>query len=150
MKHKVSVLLVVGLLAGLLTLPAYASENEVEQETQIIHTQYGEIQVDTALTVQDLTLYSNTKSAEKTATYRYDGSVIAKVTLEATFGYDGQTAWVDSADASHVTYGGWSYGSERIYDSGNRARVTAELSRLLAGDVPVDISITCTPSGQIS
>ena len=93
-KRKLSILLAVGLIAGSLALPSYAATGETVQEVQTIQTQYGEIQVETVLTVRDTALYSKTKSAEKTSTYRYAGSVIAKVTLEATFGYDGDSAWV--------------------------------------------------------
>ena len=140
MKRKMSILLAVGLIAGSLALPSYAATGEVVQEVQSIQTQYGEIQVETVLT----------KSAEKTSTYRYAGSVIAKVTLEATFGYDGDSAWVVSTDSSYTTSGGWNYQSERISESGNQAELTAKLTKLGAGTTYVDISLSCTPSGQIS
>ncbi len=55
-----------------------------------------------------------------------------------------------SADGSHVTYSGWSYGSEQIADSGNRARLTARLSHSGDSPIPVSLSLSCTPSGQIS
>lgn len=150
MKRKVSVLLATGLLVGLMAVPSYATSEEVVQETQVIYTQYGEIQVDITLEFQDLALYSTTRRAVKTATYHYDGNVIAEVTLDATFGYDGEDVWVEEADTSHTTYRGWSYGSERITESGGVARVTARLTHLLDSPVPVDVSITCTPSGTIS
>ena len=150
MKRKLSILLAVGLIAGSLALPSYAATAETVQEIQTIQTQYGEIQVETVLTVRDTALYSKTKSAEKTSTYRYAGSVIAKVTLEATFGYDGDSAWVVGTDSSHTTSGSWSYQNERISESGNKAELTAKLTKLGAGTTYVDISLSCTPSGQIS
>ena len=151
MNHKLSILLAVGLLAGSLVVPSHASMLEVEPEIQMIQTQYGEIRVETVLNVRDTEFYSSsTRSAEKTSTYRYGGNVIAQVTLEATFGYDGQDAWVKNTDTSYVTYSGWSCGKERITDSGNRAHLTAELTHFFDSPIPVDISMTCTPSGQIS
>ena len=71
MKRKLSILLAVGLIAGSLALPSYAATAETVQEVQTIQTQYGEIQVETVLTVRDTAFYSKTKSAEKTSTYRY-------------------------------------------------------------------------------
>lgn len=150
MKRKLSILLAVGLIAGSLALPSYAATGEAVQEVQTIQTQYGELQVETVLTVRDTASYSQTKSAEKTSTYRYAGSVIGKVTLEATFGYDGDSAWVVSTDSSHTTSGGWNYQSERISESGNQAELTAKLTKLGAGTTYVNISLSCTPSGQIS
>ena len=150
MKRKLSILLAVGLIAGSLALPSYAATGETVQEVQTIQTQYGEIQVETVLTVRDTALYSKTKSAEKTSTYRYAGSVIAEVTLEATFGYDGDSAWVVNADSSHSTSGGWSYKNEQISESSNRAKLTAELTHIIFETMQVNISMTCTPSGQIS
>lgn len=150
MKRKMSILLAVGLIAGSLALPSYAATGEVVQEVQSIQTQYGEIQVETVLTVRDTAPYSQTKSAEKTSTYRYAGSVIAKVTLEATFGYDGDSAWMVSTDSSHTTSGGWSYKNEQISESSNRAKLTAELTHIVFETMQVNISLSCTPSGQIS
>ena len=150
MKRKMSILLAVGLIAGSLALPSYAATGEAVQKVQTIQTQYGEIQVETVLTVRDTAPYSQTKRAEKTSTYRYAGSVIAKVTLEATFGYDGDSAWVVSTDSSHTTSGGWSYKNEQISESSNRAKLTAELTHIIFGKMQVTISLSCTPSGQIS
>ena len=106
--------------------------------------------METVLTVRDTAPYSQTKRAEKTSTYRYAGSVIAKVTLEATFGYDGDSAWVVSTDSSHTTSGGWSYKNEQISESSNRAKLTAELTHIIFETMQVNISLSCTPSGQIS
>ena len=72
MKRKLSILLAVGLIAGSLALPSYAATAETVQEVQTIQTQYGEIQVETVLTVRDTALYSKTKSAEKTCDCQSD------------------------------------------------------------------------------
>ena len=56
MKRKLSILLAVGLIAGSLALPSYAATAETVQEVQTIQTQYGEIQVETVLTVRDTAL----------------------------------------------------------------------------------------------
>lgn len=61
-----------------------------------------------------------------------------------------QTIWVVGTDSSHTTSGSWSYQNERISESGNKAELTAKLTKLGAGTTYVDISLSCTPSGQIS
>ena len=63
---------------------------------------------------------------------------------------DGKTAWVSNASSSHTTYSGWSYGSEKITKSGGTASLTGTLSHLLHRNIPVNISLTCSPTGQIS
>ena len=56
----------------------------------------------------------------------------------------------EGTDSSHTTSGSWSYQNERISESGNKAELTAKLTKLGAGTTYVDISLSCTPSGQIS
>ena len=57
-----------------------------------------------------------------------------------------QTIWVVGTDSSHTTSGSWSYQNERISESGNKAELTAKLTKLGAGTTYVDISLSCTPS----
>lgn len=70
--------------------------------------------------------------------------------MSVTFGYDGKTAWVISASGSHTTYDGWSYSGERITTSGGTANLSATLRHLLHKSVAVNLSLTCSPTGQIS
>ena len=51
-----------------------------------------------------------------------------------------QTIWVVGTDSSHTTSGSWSYQNERISESGNKAELTAKLTKLGAGTTYVDIS----------
>ena len=81
-------------------------------------------------------------------------STVATVTLQASFGYDGSSAWVISDSASHSTVSGWSYGSESLDASGNTASLSATLTQW-SGIIPiqtvdVNISLTCSPTGEIS
>ena len=140
---KLSALLAAILLISMVSIPAYATDENCQAEN---------IQIETTLTVYDISAFSSSheRYAEKKQVFRVSGKVIAEVTLSATFGYDGEEAWVVSADGSHVTYNGWSYGSERITESGNRAKLTAKLSHSGESSASVNISLTCTPSGQIS
>lgn len=149
MKKRISFLLMSVLLLCAMTLPAGAVQQTYET-TEIIETELGSIEKTSVITVRDSLVRSNSKSADCADTYRYGGKVIAEVTLSATFGYDGKTAWVISASGSHTTYDGWSYSGEKITKSGGSATLTAKLSKWSEGTANVNISLKCSPSGQIS
>ena len=140
LKKKISALMGAFLLVSCAILPASAVE--MKQNVQVFYMDSGNIQVETVLIIHDSQMLAHSKSADIKRTYKSDGKVIAEVTLSATFGYDGEDAWVISADGSH--------GSEQISDSGNRARLTARLSHSGDSPIPVSLSLSCTPSGQIS
>ena len=129
MKKASSLGLILLMLVSVMILPTQASD--VSQETEVIQTEFGNIEIEARMVVYDSLLRSNTKSASRIATVKYDGKAIADVTLSATFGYDGKTAWVTSASGSHTTYDGWSYSNEKITNSGGTASLSATLSHLL-------------------
>ena len=148
MKKNLTFMAVLFCLIFTMALPAGAA-SQVVCETKTVTTVYGDIEVEETLVVYSMAR-SNTKSASKHQTYRDGGKVIAEVTLNASFGYDGKTAWVVSANTSRTTYNGWTYGSESIKKSGNTASVSAMLRNSNSYDTPVSISMTCSPSGSIS
>lgn len=147
--RSVSIVLVFVMLLGTMILPSGAVEN-IYQKTDTIETEFGIVEVETVLTIHKSLARSNTKRADYTQTFKYSGKVIAEVTLSATFGYDGKTAWVTSASGSRTTYDGWSYSGQSISKSGRTATLTATLSHSLHRSIPVNISLTCSPTGQIS
>ena len=130
--------------------PAALAAPEVYQEVETIHTEFGDLKVTTTTVIHDTFARSNRKSADRTRTVEAGDSVIAKITLSATFGYDGKTAWVISASGSHTTYDGWSYGSEKLSKSGGTATLSATLSHSRYRSVTTSFSLTCSPTGQIS
>lgn len=146
---QTSFFLAIILVVGLLIPPAHAASN-VYREMDVFQTEFGILEVEITTVTYDSLSRASSKSADKRASIKMNGSVIAEVTLSATFGYDGKTAWVSSASSSHVTYDGWSYGSEKITKSGGTATLDAELIHLVHGSYPVKVSITCSPTGQIS
>lgn len=150
MKKYFSIVLAIAMLVSSMILPASAVGPNISEKSEIIHTEYGNIELIDTLIVHDSSLRSSTKSADRIRTVKFGGVQIAEVTLSATFGYDGKTAWVVSTDSSHSTSGGWLYRSEKISDSGSTAKLTATLTHILDGDIPVSISMSCSPSGQIS
>lgn len=146
---KISFLLSLALLMGLMVPAAYAAP-ENRQETEIIHTESGDFEIETTTVIYDTMVRSSGKTVGRTQTVKYDGSVIAEVTLTATFGYDGTTAWVISANSSFSTYDRWVYGNENITRSGGTAALTAMLSHTSHRSIAVNISITCSPTGAIT
>lgn len=146
---QTSFFLAIILTVGLLIPSAHAASN-VYREMDVIQTEFGIFETEITTVIYDSLSRAGSKSADKRASIKRNGSVIAEVTLSATFGYDGKTAWVSSASSSHVTYDGWSYGSEIITKSGGTATLEAELYHLIFGSRPVSLSITCSPTGQIS
>lgn len=149
MKKKFSTILVSVLLICAMVLPASAAQ-QIDRTSKVFYAECGPIEVETTLTVYESGARSNSRRANVTNTYKNNGKVIAEVTLSATFGYDGKTAWVISASGSHTTYDGWSYGSEKIGKSNSTASLSAALDHSYYASISVDISLTCSPTGQIS
>ena len=131
-------------------LPANAAFEEVYRDTEIIHTEDGDIEVETVLTIQHSLLRAKARTASKAQTFKADGTTIANVTLTATFQYDGNTVSVTNTDSTYTTYDGWSYKSEKITTSGGTAKLSAKLAKTSYVDVAVNISMTCTVDGTIS
>ena len=148
MKKYVSLFL--ALLMFTMVLPVGAAQTEAVSETEIIHTEYGDIEVETTLTIYNSLFASGSKTATKEKSYKYDGEVIADVSLTATFRYTGTSVSVTDTDSSHDTYDGWSYENESISTSGGTSELSAKLTNLLETTIPVSISIKCTADGTIS
>lgn len=97
---------------------------------------------------------SQTKTYRRTSSVQQNGSWVGSITLTANFGYNGSSAWVNSMSTSHSVAGGWSYENENTWKSGGTANMSATLAQKLGFItlVAVDpsVSMTCSPSGQIS
>lgn len=148
MKKNLTLMAVPFGLIFTMALPVGAASQTV-CETKTVTTVYGDFEVEETLVVYSAAR-SSTKSASKSQTIKYDGVVIADVTLHATFGYDRRTSWVVNAYSTRTTYGSWSYGSESITKSGGTSSLSAMLRNSNARNTPVNISMTCSPSGSIS
>lgn len=148
MKKVYSLGLVFLLAVSMLLVPVQAVNSE--REIEVIHTEFGDFEIETTTIIYNTLFRSNSVSVNRAQTVKHSGKVIAEVTLSATFGYDGKTAWVSNASGSHVTYNNWSYGSERITKSGGTASLSAKLTHSQYADIPINISLTCSPTGQIS
>lgn len=154
------------------SIPLSVSAQEAKQPLSaeprtVITTEYlgNSITVETKTTTESVNKISNFKtvaaaaktssrSSTRSKTYKDNGKTIATVTLKATFQYNGSSAWVTKKSASHTTKSGWSYGSESLSASGDTAYLSAVLTQraggISTGTVDVDISLSCSPTGQIS
>lgn len=151
MKRYISLFLMLTLLLGTMVLPSYAVSNEKKTETEIVYVEgVGTVEIETITTVFSGAARSSTVIGEKTKNYKADGTLIATITLKATFGYDGSSAWVNSASVAKSTSNGWTYGGQNIDKDGGTATLTAALSHSKYADIPVEITMTCSPTGKIS
>ena len=164
MKKLISLLLVTALTLSI-SVPCFAQENSSDRHLEPSSSSVSVQNLGNGLTVETKTTVwrdalhldslsaVSQKNASWTKTYRNNGSVVATVTLNAAFGYNGFSAGVIRSSASHSTASGWSYEGESLSNSGNTASLTAVLQQWLGiipvGTVNVDFSISCSPSGQI-
>lgn len=148
MKKFVSLFLACLMFATI--LPVSAADEEVYRKTEVIHTENGDMEVETVLVIHDSPLRAKSRTASKTKSFKLDETVIATVTFTATFQYDGSSVSVSNTDSSYHTYDGWSYKNESISKSGGTAKLSAKLTHSAESPISVSISIKCTADGTIS
>lgn len=153
MRKMIVFLLCLVMLCGIAPVASFAATSETTQTTRIEYLGNG-ITVETVTTVYPSLQRSSTLTGKTESTYKEGSTVIATVTLTATFGYDGSSAWVLSASASHWVASGWTYENHSITTSGATARVTATLKKwqgsTLIGSVPVNDTLSCGANGTIN
>ncbi len=97
---------------------------------------------------------SQTETYRRTSAVEHDGSWVGSITLTASFGYNGSSAWVNSMSTSHSVASGWSYENESTWKSGGTANMSAAMIQRIAfitiTETDPSVSMTCSPSGQIS
>ena len=152
MKTKgILALLMGGMIAIGTALPCSAAEAGIESTTVVYQLENG-ITVEETIWEASISTFAAESQKRGTAykTYRRGSDVIATVSLTATFWYDGSDSGVVSTDSSYSVYDGWSYTNESIWDSGNTAYLSAELTNLFIKSIDVSLSLSCSPSGQLS
>ena len=141
--------LMIGMIAAFSTSPCYAADSVPETTTTVYQLDNG-ITVERTIIESDISTFATKqKRGTATQTYRMGSDVIATVSLTATFWYDGSDSGVVSASSSHTTYDSWKYKNESIWDSGDTAYLSAELEHSI-GNADVDLSLSCSPTGQLS
>lgn len=107
----------------------------------------------TVETVVSLSPTRSLRSATATSTFKNNGEEFAKVSLYATFTYNGSLASVWSTDYSKSLSAGWFYMNHKITTMDRMPSSTATLDARLQGIVgylPVHIVLRCTPTGTIT
>lgn len=149
MKKLLSFIVVFGFIF-VLTVPCFALEPQIESQSVSTQTLSDGTIVTSTITVFKSTTRASTRKATAVQDYERKGVLIATVSLTATFAFDGEDAWVHSTSSSNSTYNGWSYENEKIATSGDTAKLTAKLTKSGEINQNVKISLTCSPTGEIT
>ncbi|WP_300367824.1 hypothetical protein [uncultured Subdoligranulum sp.] len=144
---KILSAVLVSLLMFVFAFSCFAQENERVIKTYTEDLGNGITAVVTITETDSLTRSSKTHSITKD--YYSSGTYIGAAALTASFYYDGSTARATGAGGAGSGANGWSYGDQSTGTSGNHAYLNATLSNG-SHDVPVSLSLTCSPSGSIS
>lgn len=148
MKRLLSLLLCPVIVLMLIT-PAHATA-----QNSVIHTQ--ETVFDNGLTVIDqvidiTTSRASDKSYARTKTIKDGDTVVAIITIAATFRYDGTTVSVVSkAVTQSDTYDGWEYVQNSFTSSGGTVTLDAKISKWFIFNAPFTMTLSCDKNGNIS
>ncbi|MCI8856442.1 MAG: hypothetical protein HFH26_07840 [Clostridiaceae bacterium] len=150
MKKLVSFLAVFGLIFSMTGL-CFASGPVIESQTVSVETLEDGTTVETIFTIYKN--FSRSRDIDASITKNYSGpssEKAASVTLYASFGYNGNDVWCDSAYSDVSVYNSWRYGSEDINDTSDTARLSARLTKSGENSKSISIYIKCSPSGKIT
>lgn len=152
MKRVLSILVCAVLLLAA-TISASAAETETAAGTLISRT---EKVLENGLTVVE-TIYdlsqarSTDKTAHKTQEFYSGDTLIAVITIQGTFRYDGSTVSVVSKSVTQTdTYDGWSYKQNSFTSSGGTVTLDAKLTKWLILNTSFTTTLTCDKNGNIS
>lgn len=95
------------------------------------------------------TARSSTKSASKTAVVRYNSAEVGEFTVHGKFSYNGSSAKATNSTYDAEAYDSWDYKNASTSHSG--AKVSGKCTFYKGStSKTVSLSMTCSPSGQIS
>lgn len=157
---KLCALLVAAALCCSLTLPAFAAEQTAApvpaptSASTVVQDLGNGLTVEVTTTPSASTRTPQGISGNKTWTLKDRDTLLVKIVLYASFGYNGATAWVINQSASHTIYdSAWVYSEQKMWASNNTAYLSAKLEKKLAfitlKTIIAKPSLSCTPKGQI-
>ena len=142
--------ILVGILAfSLLPVPKTLAVEPATESMSTVEDFGNGITVETTLVIHPSVERSSTKTATLTRDYQKDGSWIATLALTATFSYSASGVSVVSASYTKNLASGWTFNSPNIKKTGGTAILTGDLKKF-PFNVPVDMKISCSPTGVIT
>lgn len=130
-------------------IPAYAAE-----QPKVVF--YDEVLLENGITVvEEITVYPQGRStdlrANRTDTFKDGNTVIAIITIEGVFRYDGSTVSVVSKSVTQAdTYSGWSYKEISFTSSGGTITLKGKLTKLLIFNNSFTMTLSCDENGNIT
>lgn len=152
MKRVSSILLCVVLLLSF-AVPAFASETT--DPGMVLLSRTEELLENGLTMVEEKYEASQARSSTKTGYVTrnfYDGStLIATITLQATFRYDGSSVSVVSRSVTQSdTYDGWSYVQNSLTASGGTVTLSAKLTKWIILNTSFTMTLECDEDGNIT
>ena len=142
--------LVLVLILAISMLPgASAAEQGTVVSRQKVELENGLVIVDTLLEYDNARVMG--KVAKRTKDVYLNEVMIARITMVASFNYDGTTVSVTSASVTEKeTYQGWGYAQDSLTTIGGTATLNARLTKLFYPSIPFAMTITCDANGNLS
>lgn len=116
----------------------------------------SELTLENGLVARDtVTVYSQSRSStitvERERTFYSGDTVVAIITIQATFSYNGSTVSVVSKSVTRTdTYEGWSYKQNSFTSSGGTVTLDAKLTKWLILNTPFTMTLSCDKDGNIT
>lgn len=100
----------------------------------------------------DLTLARATdKTVARTKTIKDGDTIVAIITIQATFRHDGSSASVISKSVTQSdTYDGWSYVQNSFTSSGGTVTLDAKITKWIIFNTSFTMTLSCDKNGNIS
>lgn len=90
------------------------------------------------------------KTVTRTRTIKDGDTVVAIITIQATFRYDGTTVSVVSKGINQAdTFAGWNYEQISFTSSGGTVTLEAKLTKWLIFNTPFTMTLSCDKDGNI-
>lgn len=136
-------------------VPHAAAANETGTTDNVIY--YSEKILENGLIMIDqitdiTTARSTDKTVERTNTYKDGNTVIAVITIQGTFQYDGNSVSVISKSITQLdTYNGWSFTQDSFTSSGGTITLKGTLKWLLLfNSSSFTMTLSCDKNGNIT
>lgn len=142
--------LVLVLILAISMLPGVsAAEQGTVVSRQKVELENGVVIVDTLVEYDNARVMG--KVAKRTKDVYLNEVMIARITMVASFNYDGTTVSVTSASVTEKeTYQGWGYAQDSLTTIGGTATLNARLTKLFHPSIPFSMTITCDANGNLS